>query len=151
MRARLPLGEILLGILFAVAGLFWCIQAMRMPLWSGSAPDSGLLPLAFGGLLVALAIAAVLKEGAHPCAKAEEERPRLRPYLVLIALSAGVAGIQTVGFFGAMFAMMLALFALVERKPVPFSLAASLGVAVLLTTAFRTWLGVPLPLGPWGF
>ncbi len=71
--------------------------------------------------------------------------------LVLLALSAGVAGIEVAGFPVSMFLAMLFLFRIAERLPLGASLATSAGSALVLTVVFRTWLGVPLPAGPWGF
>ena len=70
---------------------------------------------------------------------------------VLLALAAGVLGIETAGFFASMAAAMLFLFAVVEKRPVLPSLLAAGGTSLVLTLVFRTWLGVPLPSGPWGF
>jgi hypothetical protein len=60
MRLKAAPGEIALGLVFAAAGAFWLVSGVRMPVWEGFAPASGFLPLLYGGLLVALALAAVL-------------------------------------------------------------------------------------------
>jgi hypothetical protein len=71
--------------------------------------------------------------------------------MVLLAVAAGAAGIETAGFFASMFVMMLFLFRVAEKRPLLSSLLAAAGTALFLTLVFRTWLGVPLPAGPWGF
>jgi hypothetical protein len=71
--------------------------------------------------------------------------------MVVAALAVGIAGIEPAGFAAAMFAAMLFLFKVAERLPMLPSLLASAGAALGLTLVFRTWLGVPLPKGPWGF
>jgi hypothetical protein len=38
----------------------------------------------------------------------------------------------------------------VERLPVPASLLVAAATTAALILLFRTWLGVPLPKGPWG-
>ena len=50
-----------------------------------------------------------------------------------------------------MFLAMLFLFRVVEKLPTLSSILASAGTAAVLTLVFRSWLGVPLPKGPWGF
>jgi hypothetical protein len=50
-----------------------------------------------------------------------------------------------------MFAMLLFLYAVVERLPLVVASVVSAAAAGILSVVFRTWLGVPLPLGPWGF
>ncbi len=70
---------------------------------------------------------------------------------MLLALAAGVAGIEPAGFFAAMFLTMLFLFRIVEKSSLVSSVIASAATSAVLTLVFRTWLGVPLPKGPWGF
>jgi hypothetical protein len=124
-------------------------EAAKLPLWDGFAPGSGFLPLIFGALLAAFALAAgfvALREEAP-----EAPGGLGRPTLVTLALLGGAAGIESAGFFASMFAMMAFLFLVAERRrPLP-SVATAAGMALLLTGVFRGWLGVPLPAGPWGF
>jgi putative tricarboxylic transport membrane protein len=151
MRLRAAPGEIALGLAFAAAGAFWVDLALRMPLWDGFAPASGFLPLAYGMLLVGLAFAALLVESTSADQPESERGPMARPMLVIAAMAAGIAGIEPAGFAAAMFLAMLFLFKAAEKLPLLPSLLASAGTAAVLTLVFRTWLGVPLPKGPWGF
>jgi hypothetical protein len=48
------------------------------------------------------------------------------------------------------FAMLLALYALVERKPFASALVGAAVVTGALHVIFGVWLSVPLPLGPFG-
>lgn len=151
MTLRGKAGDLAIAGLFAIAGAFWMREAAKLPLWDplGFAPGSGFLPLLFGALLVAFALAAgfvALREAA-PKAPGGLGRPAL----VTLALAGGAAGIETAGFFASMFAMMAFLFLVAERlRPLPSVLTAA-GAALALTGIFRVWLGVPLPAGPWGF
>ncbi|MGL4241339.1 MAG: tripartite tricarboxylate transporter TctB family protein [Beijerinckiaceae bacterium] len=151
MRLRAAPGEIALGLIFAAAGAFWIVSSLRMPLWEGTAPASGFLPLIYGGLLVALALAALAVEATSAEQTEAERGPLGKPAMVIGALAAGIAGIEPAGFAAAMFLAMLFLFRIAEKLPLLPSLAASAGSALVLTLVFRTWLGVPLPKGPWGF
>lgn len=152
MRLRARVGELLTGLVFVGAGLFWIHQALKLRLWDGFAPSSGFLPLIYGVLLVALAAAAVAFDLLASRGGDDEERqPVRRPLLVLAAVATGVLGVEYAGFAASTFFTVLFLYAVVERHaPLP-ALAASLGTAVVLTVVFRNWLGVPLPSGPWGF
>lgn len=150
---KLPAGEVVLGLVFAGSGIFWSVSAAGLQMWDGFAPGTGFLPFAYGLLLAALGIAATLAD-AVPAGEAGEgdaKGPLGRPLLVLLALAAGVAGIESAGFFASMFLAMLFLFRVVERLPLLSSLAVSGVSALVLTVVFRTWLGVPFPAGPWGF
>jgi putative tricarboxylic transport membrane protein len=149
-RLRAKGGEIALCLLFVATGAFWIAVAAGMPLWNGFAPATGFLPLVFGALLVALAVAATLIDVLAPAAS-DKRAPAGRAVMILLAIAAGAAGIETAGFFASMFLAMLFLFRFAEKLPLRASLLASAGTALFLTLVFRTWLGVPLPSGPWGF
>jgi hypothetical protein len=151
-RLRAKGGEIALCLLFVATGAFWIAVAAGMPMWDGFAPASGFLPLVFGVLLVGLAVAATLVDVLGPAAAdAGDRQPAGRAAMILLAVAAGAAGIETAGFFASMFLAMLFLFRFAEKLPALPSLLASAGSALALTLVFRTWLGVPLPAGPWGF
>lgn len=152
MKSRAALwGELLLCLVFIGIGVFWIAVAAGMSMWDGFAPASGFLPLVYGVLLAGLAIAATVVNAFSSGGGAAAEDPIARPLLVLLALCAGVAGIEIAGFFVSMFLAMLFLFRVAERLPLIASLAVSAGAASVLTLVFRRWLGVPLPAGPWGF
>jgi putative tricarboxylic transport membrane protein len=152
MKLRAAWGELLLCLAFAGAGLFWVAIALRMQLWDGFAPASGFLPLIYGVLLIVLATLATIVDvlGGRD-ASAELPGPVGRPLLVLAALAAGVAGIELIGFCASMFLAMLFLFRVAEKRSMTASLATSAGSALVLVLIFRNWLGVPMPVGPWGF
>jgi putative tricarboxylic transport membrane protein len=151
MRLKAAPGEIILGLAFVGVGLFWLATALKMQLWDGFAPASGFLPLIFGVLLVFLAAAAVLFESHSGDPSSEAAGPIARPLQVIAVLAVGISGIEYAGFFASMFVMMFVLFKVIERLPLVQSLMASVGSALVLTLVFRTWLGVPMPSGPWGF
>lgn len=151
MRSRLLPGELILCTIFAGTGVFWIVHALKLPLWDGFAPSSGFLPLVYGGLLVVLAVAATASDAVAAPDDAAEKTPPQRALMILLALTAGVAGIEIAGFFASMFLLMLFLFAVAERAPILPSLAVAATSSLVLTVVFRKWLGVPLPAGPWGF
>lgn len=151
MKLRAAWGELLLCLAFAGAGIFWVAIALGMQLWDGFAPASGFLPLIYGVLLIVLATLATLFDVLGGPAAAETPGPVDRPLLVLAALAAGVAGIELIGFCASMFLAMLFLFRFAEKRSLTASLATAAGSALALVLIFRTWLGVPMPVGPWGF
>lgn len=151
MKLRGLEGELILCAVFIATGLFWVAVAAGMPLWDGFAPASGLLPLLYGALLAALALAATLVDVLGRRGDGEARTPVKRATIIVLALAAGAAGIETAGFFASMLLMMLFLFRIAERLPLVSSIAAATGVSAGFTLVFRSWLGVPLPAGPWGF
>jgi putative tricarboxylic transport membrane protein len=151
MRLKAAPGEIILSLVFVSAGTFWMATAVGLPLWDGFAPSSGFLPLVYGALLIGLAAAVLLLEARGGDGSSEAAGPVQRPLIVIAVLAAGAAGIETAGFAVSMFLTMLFLFKVTEKLPLLPSLLISAGFALVLTLIFRTWLGVPLPMGPWGF
>lgn len=136
-------GELVLALFFALIGALWILRALRMPLWDGFAPDSGFLPLVYGVLLAALA-AAVLVQIALAKDNSNEE-PIRKPLIVMGALTAAVAALPIMGFVISVFALLLFLYAGVERlRLLPSGIAAT-AITGSLYLVFKVWLGVPLP------
>ncbi|PWS34944.1 hypothetical protein DFH01_21635 [Falsiroseomonas bella] len=147
---RVSWGDLGLSAGFAAMGLVWIAGAREMPMWERETPGPGWLPLAFGVLLVGLSAAAALQALIWPAAAPEGGGSVRKPLLVLGATLAAVLGLELIGFLPAVFLMLLVLFVLAERKALLPSLLAALGVSAALHLIFVTWLGVPLPAGPFG-
>ena len=146
---RIVRGELALALLFVALGGLWIARAATMPLWDGFAPASGFMPLWYGILLVALAgMIGATNIVVHHAAKPEE--PIGKPLIVLAALAAAIVGVPLVGFALSIFLLMLVLFVAVERLPLLRSMLVAAVASAVLYLVFRTWLGVPLPVGPLG-
>lgn len=150
MQSRLDLGEVFLALIFASLGLLWVVTAFGMPFWEGFAPQSGFVPFWYGAILVALSVAILVNLLRHKNEAGDEKPPIGKPLIVLAALAAGILGLGTVGFGPAVFLFLLILFAVVERLPVVRSVVVAAATATVLLLLFRTWLGIPLPIGPLG-
>lgn len=143
MRLRADKGELGLALFFAAVGGLWIFRAARMPLWEGFAPDSGFLPLIYGLLLTALALAAVGQIlSADDAGPTQEFR---KPLLVLAILIATVSALSVAGFAISVFALLFLLYAVVERLPWLASALVSAATTAVLYLVFKVWLGVPLP------
>jgi len=143
MRLSVDKGELVLALVFAALGVLWTAKGASMPLWQGFAPDSGFLPLIYGVLLFLLAAAVLVQLLA-----ARSERPGeaiRKPLVILGALVAAVAALPLAGFAVSVFALLLFLYAAVERLPVVTSVVVSGATTGVLYLVFKTWLGVPLP------
>ncbi len=136
-------GELVLALFFDLIGALWILRALRMPLWDGFAPDSGFLPLVYGVLLAALA-AAVLVQLALAKDSSNAETIR-KPLIVMGALIAAVAALPIVGFVISVFALLVFLYAGVERLRLLPSAIAAAAITGSLYLVFKAWLGVPLP------
>lgn len=152
MRLRDLAGELVLCAVFIATGVLWVAIAFGMPLWDGFAPAAGFLPLVYGILLAVLAVAATFVDVVGRRRADGDGRPAVaRPMMILLAVAAGAAGIETAGFFASMLLAMLFLYRVAERLPLLRAIAAAGATSGGLTLVFRSWLGVPLPAGPWGF
>jgi hypothetical protein len=143
MRLRGDKGELVLALVFAALAVLWIAKGATMPLWQGFAPDSGFLPLIYGALLFLLAAAVLVQLLA-----AGDGRPGeaiRKPLVILGALVAAVAALPMAGFAVSVFALLLFLYAAVERLPVVNSAVVSAVTTGVLYLVFKTWLGVPLP------
>ena len=142
---RIAKGELALALFFALLGALWIVAALRMPLWSGFVPQSGFMPLWYGIALAGLALAILVtskdETSGEPVGKA---------LLVLAVLAATILGLGLIGFAPSIFLLLLVLYAAVERLPLVRSLAVAAAVSAVLYLVFRTWLRVPLPVGPLG-
>lgn len=149
MRSRLVNGDVGLALVFTAVGLVWIVGSLGLPFWEGFAPQSGFLPFFYGLLLAGLALAVlvdVLMGGeAQP-----EAQPLRKPLVILVALTAAAIGVEAAGFGVAVFLLLLFLFAAVERLPVLRSFIVAGVTTTVLILIFRTWLAVPLPVGPLG-
>jgi Tripartite tricarboxylate transporter TctB family len=144
MRLRADKGELGLALFFGCVGGLWVFRAARMPVWGDSfAPDSGFLPLIYGLLLTALALAAVGQIlTAGDAGPTQEFR---KPLLVLALLVATVAALPVAGFLIAVFALLFLLYAVVERLPWLNAALVSAATSGVLYLVFKVWLSVPLP------
>ena len=143
MRLRADKGELGLALFFAAVGGLWILRAARMPLWDGFAPDSGFLPLIYGLLLTALALAAMAQIlSAGEAGPTQEFR---KPLLVLAILIAAVSALPLAGFALSVFALLFLLYAVVERLPWLNAALVSAATTAVLYLVFKVWLGVPLP------
>jgi putative tricarboxylic transport membrane protein len=143
MRLSVDRGELVLALVFAALAVLWIAKGASMPLWQGFAPDSGFLPLIYGVLLFFLAAAVLVQLLA-----ARDKRPGeaiRKPLVILGALVATVAALPIAGFVVAVFALLLFLYAAVERLPLVTSAVVSGATTGVLYLVFKTWLGVPLP------
>lgn len=148
MASRPAWGDLALAAGFAGLGLVWVLGALAMPMWERETPGPGWLPFAFGAALVALAgltALAALRAPPGPAAP-----PLGKPLGVLAASLAAVLGMEQIGFVPAVFLLLVALFALVERRPPLASVLVAAAVAGGLHLVFAVWLAVPLPRGVFG-
>lgn len=141
-------GELAFAAFFAVIGLYWVGRSLEFPIWSGFAPDSGFLPLAYGLILTVLSLAVIGTLLTSPGEPVERE-PLTKSLLILAALVVCVSTAEVLGFLLPLFGMLLFLYAYVERLPLMRSILVSAATTGVLALIFEHWLHIPLPLMPW--
>ncbi|MGQ0675154.1 MAG: tripartite tricarboxylate transporter TctB family protein [Rhodospirillales bacterium] len=151
----MPWGErVFVGAIGAL-GLFWISQSMRLPYWQDFAPGSGFLPLWLAivlvGLVAALAIKQHLRPAAAPAPPPAAASRHGRVAAIMLGLVACILVLEWVGFVAAIGGYLLFLLGAVERRGPAETALVSAGTTLTLFVLFHTWLGVPLPAGPWGF
>ena len=150
MNRRIGWGDLGLSLTFSAMGLLWITGARDLAMWDRSTPGPGYLPLVFGILLMGFAVLAGVQAVVAPAEPAEDQDGFRKPLLVLVITAVAVTALETTGFVLTIFLMLLALYALVERKSPVTSLLAAAAVTGSLHVIFAVWLAVPLPLGPFG-
>jgi hypothetical protein len=149
MRPSPARAEVGLALGFAALGVLWVLVGLRLPWWEGFAPQSGFLPVIYGALLTVLAVT-VLVGLFFGMGSTPESQPLRKPLLIILALVACVAGLQVAGFATSIFLMLAFLFIVAERRSVVTSLVVAAATTGGLVLIFKTWLGVPFPVGPLG-
>lgn len=148
MKARIGGGDLFLSLTFAALGLVWLRGSAALPLWDLETPGPGFLPLVFGASLLMLSALSAAQAVFAPKEPAEDQGGLRKPLKVLLISALAVTALEKAGFVLTIFFMLLALYALVERKPLRFAFMAAVAVTAALHVIFVVWLGVPLPLGP---
>jgi putative tricarboxylic transport membrane protein len=149
----MSVGERILAGVFGLFGAFWIAQALGLRYWGDFAPGPGFLPLWLGITLVALVTIHFLTSRRRaPADEAAEASPRLGRIAAIVAgFVACIAIIEWLGFAASVAAYLVFLLGAVERQRPAVVAGVTIGTTVTLHLIFRTWLGVPLPEGPWGF
>lgn len=148
-------GEVVLAAGLGVLGGICMLLSSRLPYMGEFAPGSGFMPFWLGLALTALSVLFIARrvragewlDGARYLPPAEWRRP----VLIALGLIVCVAVIENAGWTLSVTVYIAYLMRVVEGKRWRLALGLALGTSVALWLLFRTWLGVPLPKGPWGF
>jgi len=130
-------------------------QASRLPFGDVTRPAAGFFPLCLAVALTVVAAAVwvrALRGDPHVVAVAPPTRGGLvRAAATLAALFAYAFSLEHVGFGVATFVLIVVLLRAIEPQPWPIALGGALVAVLASHVLFRVWLGVRLPVGPWGF
>lgn len=142
-------GEGVLPLALIVLGAYWMAQALRLGLWNGARPDSGLMPFIYGALMIVFSGAVLIFIGHE--GPAGEQEPIGKPALLIGLMILTVLGFRLIGGVASLFLMTAVTYVAIERLPLVRSIATSAAVTAVYYVVFDRWLSVTLPQGPWGF
>ena len=129
----------------AVLALGYLLAGRRYPLDTLATPGPGVVPLAAGVVLLALAIWQLLAAPRSAPEPADGGAERRAPLIMAAVLALYAAALPVLGFLLTSFALVFVAARLMGldgwRRPA----ALALGVTVASRLLFGTWLGVPLP------
>ena len=148
-------GEKIFLIAMALLAMLWVAGASQLTFTDDSIPASGFVPMIFAVVFPSKRIGT-----AVPTAKASEQDPktdleqrdgRNKILKILGGLVVTIGIFEIVGASLAIFSLLFFLIKIVEHRSSLQALLVSAITTLILHLLFKTWLGVPLPAGPWGF
>jgi putative tricarboxylic transport membrane protein len=139
------------GAAFVIFGVVVFALSGDLPLGSMGMPGAGMMPKLVIGFMVALGLILMLRASeSSPIAEIKwNDLPHAGRVAAVTA--AAIAFYEIVGFIITMTLLMLALLAVVERRPLLQAAAFSVGVTVFAYILFGSLLKSPLPSGLLGF
>lgn len=152
MRGRDVIPAVFL-VVCAVAGV---VGATRLPIGTVNQPGPGFFPLALAtGLLLAslaLVVQGILPRATARATRAPVER-RAWGKVVAVVTALFLYGflMDAVGFTIATFLLLAFLFLVVKPTRWGIAVGGSALTVIVCWVVFKMWLGMQLPVGPWGF
>jgi hypothetical protein len=138
-----------------VFGVVAVHQAWQLPFGAITRPSAGFFPLCLATALTIVG-ALVWLRALRGDAEVVAGRPSGRGGLVrvgatLATLFVYAFALEHVGFGVATFVLIVVLLRAIEPQPWRVALTGAVVAVLASHVLFRVWLGVRLPVGPWGF
>jgi hypothetical protein len=137
---------------FGIAGV---AGAWPLPFGSFTRPGAGFFPLCLTVALALVSAAILVRSLGRPAGEARAAGPSRRGLAragaTLVALFLYAWALTALGFGAATFLFVAFLFRAIEPQRWPLVLGGAAATVLASHLLFRTWLGVRLPAGPWGF
>jgi len=157
-RLRAESWAALVLTLFGIAGI---VGARTLPFGNVTRPGAGFFPMCLAVALTFVAAAVFVRSlGARDDADrpAPHDRPApaararvVRAAAALAALLVYAFALEDVGFGVTTFLLIVFLFRAIEPQRWAVAVGGAIVTVIACHVLFRVWLGVRLPLGPWGF
>lgn len=141
-------------ILLALAVASSATAARRYTYWSASGPGSGFLPFWLGVALAILAIillVGAVRQRDPGSAWAPRGHGAVRFVVVILATAAFIVLMPVLGMTLATALFLTVLLKALEGRSWATTLGVAVGMAAANWAIFARWLGVPFPVGVFGF
>jgi len=147
-------GDLIAGLSVGSFSAFVFYQASHLPYVSEFGPGPGFFPIWLGIALFSLSVLLVFKAfllpGSREGTGASWNAIR-RPLVTSLGFLAVVAFLNRLGFILSFALLTFFLVFVMERRSLFSACWVMLGAALGFYLVFVIFLGVPLPVGPWGF
>lgn len=144
--------DLVAGLCIGGFGIFVLYEASSLPYFSEYGPGPGLLPLWLGISLVSLAAVLIVHTLLYPENSEQVAwRKVTRPAAAWIGFVITIGLLSRLGFTLSFVLLSLFLVLVMERRSILAAVNVAAGLALAFYLIFIFSLGVPLPLGPWGF
>ncbi|MEL1134118.1 tripartite tricarboxylate transporter TctB family protein [Desulfitobacterium sp. THU1] len=135
-----------------IIGLIYLYEALKLPLGSLRAPDSGLLPLIFVSALIGFCLLQIVidflpKKQGHEKKVDEETTDPKKPIIIIVALCVFCLVLNKLGFILSAIPLTFVALRVMQYKSRGVSLVVSVIVTLIIYLVFSELLGVYLPPG----
>ena len=139
------------GATFVVSGALILAVSGDLPFGTLASPGAGMLPKSMIGLMLAFGLILLVRAGDSPpfADVAWSDLPHAARVIAVTAVA--IALYEPLGFVFTVAALLFCLIFIVERRPVLYAAAFSVGVTVFAYVLFGTLLKSPLPRGILGY
>ncbi len=146
-------GDLWSGLALLALGAYIVVVASRWEYMGDDGPGAGFFPTWYGIAMAALAVVLIASHfRQRPSEKKRIAWPRVgRALAVWLALAISVALSKPLGFLLSFALLTFFIVAAMYRRPVKVAAAVALASAAGFYVAFPLALGVPLPVGVFGF
>jgi hypothetical protein len=152
-----PRGERWAAAALTAFGIAASVEAWKLPFGGLTQPAAGFFPLCLAVALTLVAAIVLLRalrgRAGEAAVGAGVAAPGgvVRAAATLGALGVYALALEPVGFGVATLLLTIFLFRAIEPQPWPVALGGAAAAVLACHVLFRVWLGVRLPVGPWGF
>jgi hypothetical protein len=136
---------------FVAFGLFVFAISGDLPFGTVSQPGAGMMPKLMAGLLILFAVVTIAGAAASRPFATIDWSDKGHALLVVVITAAAVASYQRLGFLVTMSLLVFVLLTVVERQPLHYAAAYSIGLTLFAWWLFGKALRAPLERGIIGF